>query len=202
MGVGYQVAYHLGITPWESAGEAGEGQLGALLDREESERKRPFGRAVDLGCGRGSFCIELARRGWDVTGVDNVAKAVDAARERAVAAGADATFVLADVTTLTADQVGRGVDFFLDVGCFHGLRDSQRAAMGRSVTGLAAPGATALLLAFRPGRRGPLPRGASQADIESAFGGWTVVDEVVAETSGMPGPLRNAAPRFYRLRRV
>jgi SAM-dependent methyltransferase len=201
MGVGYQLAYQLGITPWESAGEAGETQLAALLDREESERIRPFGRAVDLGCGRGSFCIELARRGWEVTGVDNVTKAVEAARERAAAAGAEATFVVADVTTLTADQVGRGVSFFLDVGCFHGLHDSQRAAMGRSVTEVAADGATLLLLAFRPGRRGPLPRGASQADIELAFDGWTVVDEVIAETSGMPGPLRNAAPRFYRLRR-
>jgi SAM-dependent methyltransferase len=201
MSVGYQLAYRLGITPWESAGEAGESQLTALLNREESERERPFGRAIDLGCGRGTFCIELARRGWEVTGVDNVAAAVQAARERAVAAGVEANFVKADVTTLTADQVGRGIGFFLDIGCFHGLHDSQRTAMGRSVTNVAAPGATLLLLAFRPGRRGPLPRGASLADIESAFDGWTVVDQVVAETSGMPGPLRNAAPRFYRLRR-
>jgi hypothetical protein len=136
-----------------------------------------------------------------VTGVDNVPQAVESARERAAAAHVDATFRVADVTALSAEEIGRDFEFFLDIGCFHGLRDQQRAAMGRSVTALAAPNATLVLLAFGPGRRGPLPSGASQDDIESAFAGWTVVDNIPAETAGMPGPLKKAEPRLYRLRR-
>jgi len=56
--------------------------------------------------------------------------------------------------------------------------------------------ATLLMLAFQPGRRGPLPRGADRGDIETAFPGWTVLDEEPADVSGMPGPLKSAAPRW------
>jgi hypothetical protein len=47
--------YRLGIRPWERYGAAAAGSIAALLDREESERPRPLGRALDLGCGRGQF---------------------------------------------------------------------------------------------------------------------------------------------------
>jgi hypothetical protein len=69
------------------------------------------------------------------------------------------------------------------------------------VTALAAPDATLLLLAFQPGKRGPLPRGADQDEVERAFDGWTTVDTVPAVTDGMPAPLRKAAPTWYRMRR-
>lgn len=198
---GYQVAYQLGVTPWERAGEAGVHQLASLLDREERERSAPYGKALDLGCGRGMHSVTLARRGWDVTGVDVVPKAVKAARERAAAAGVDVNFLVADVTTLSPSEVGKGFDFFLDVGCLHGLNDEQRQAMAATVSGLAATDATLLLFAFQPGKRGPLPSGADQAHIESVFTGWTLVESDAAETAGMPGPLKKAAPRLFRLRR-
>ena len=56
-------------------------------------------------------------------------------------------------------------------------------------------------LAFQPGHRGPIPRGASRPDIEMAFPGWTVLDDQAADASGMPDRLKSAAPRWYRLRR-
>lgn len=201
MARGYQVAYQLGVAPWERAGEAGADQLASLLGREEQERSAPYGKALDLGCGRGSHSVTLARRGWEVTGVDVVPKAIKAARERATAEGVDVNFLVADVTALSPNEVGKGFEFLLDVGCFHGLNDEQRQAMATSVTALAAADATLLLFAFQPGKRGPLPRGADQDKIQSAFTGWTVVDSDGAETAGMPGPLKKAAPRLYRLRR-
>jgi SAM-dependent methyltransferase len=172
-----------------------------LFDREESERGVPLGRALDLGCGRGTHSITLAQRGWTVTGVDSVPRAIKGARQRAEAAGVSVDFRVADVGALSRADVGADVDFFLDVGCFHGLDDAARVAMGRSVTGVAAPTATLLMLAFLPGRRGPLPRGVDERGIETAYRGWSVVDSTDAETSGMPGPLKNSAPRWYRLRR-
>jgi SAM-dependent methyltransferase len=119
-----------------------------VLDREEAERSRPLGRAIDLGCGRGLYTAELARRGWEAVGVDNVPRAIDAANRRGVSG---ATFVVGDVTDLAPADLGT-FDFFLDVGCFSGLSPEQRLAEGRGVSALANAGATLLVLAFGPTR--------------------------------------------------
>jgi SAM-dependent methyltransferase len=75
----YARMYRFGITPWERYGTAAAGSIAALLDREETGRCSPFGRALDLGCGRGQYTRELARRGWQTVGIDCVPAAIDAA---------------------------------------------------------------------------------------------------------------------------
>jgi SAM-dependent methyltransferase len=200
MSLGYRLAYRVGITPWEKAGEAAAEQFSGLLDREEAGRTRPFGRALDLGCGSGGHTIDLAERGWTATGVDAVERALASARTRPGSAAAG--FVVGDVTDLGATGLQGPFEFFLDVGCFHGLGDSQRTAVGREVTALASTSATLLLLAFRPGGRALLPRGAGRVDLERAFPGWRVLSEDPADTSGMPAPLRRTAPQWFRLQRV
>ena len=200
MSLGYALAYATGIAPWEKAAEADREGLDRLFGREEADRGGP-GRMLDLGCGSGVHTVALAARGWKATGVDQIGAAVRRARRRADSRRVTADFVQADVTALDPAELGSGFDFFLDVGCFHGLSDRQRAELGSSVTALAAAGATLLMLAFTPGvSRRPLPRGADAADIERAFPGWQVVDSEAAVTDGMPRPLRRAAPVWYRLR--
>lgn len=61
--------------------------------------------------------------------------------------------------------------------------------------------ATVLLPASEPGRRGSLPRGASSDQVEAALPHRRVVDDTFADITGVPGPLKEAAPRWYRLRR-
>ncbi|WP_166486542.1 SAM-dependent methyltransferase [Blastococcus saxobsidens] len=122
-------------------------------------------------------------------------------QDRACGRGDEVRFIEGDVTHLRRDEVGE-TDFFLDVGCFHGLTDAQRAAMGERLTAVATREATLLVLAFRPGRRPLLPRGASRTDVGSTFPGWAVTDEEPADVTGMPGPLKRTAPRWYRLRRT
>ncbi len=199
MSAGYALAYRVGVTPWERAGESGAAQLGRLLDREEQDRPRPLGRALDLGCGTGQHTLELAERGWTAVGVDNIERALDRARGRAATGGA--RFVLGDVTDLAASGVGDGFGFLLDVGCFHGLGDDQRRRYGQGVTAASTPEATLLMLCFAPGRRIGLPRGADRSDVEAALPAWTVVAEEPADTTGLPGPLKRTAPRWLRLRR-
>ena len=75
----YARMYRFGFTPWERYGTAATASISALLDREEIERSRPLGRALDLGCGRGHYTPELARRGWEAVGIDNVPAAIEAA---------------------------------------------------------------------------------------------------------------------------
>ncbi|KGN41807.1 class I SAM-dependent methyltransferase [Knoellia aerolata] len=196
MSVGYAVAYRLGIRPWERAGSAAQASFDALLDREEAERPRPPGRALDLGCGRGHNTVTLAGRGWDAVGVDNIQRALDDAR---ASAPAGAKFVQGDVTALSTSTLGT-FDFFLDVGCFHGLSKEQQAAEARGVTSLANPGATLLMVAFSPHGLPLLPSGVTSEDVATAYAGWAIESVEPADTTGMPKPLRRTAPQWYRLR--
>ncbi|MEN6571365.1 MAG: class I SAM-dependent methyltransferase [Anaerolineaceae bacterium] len=41
------------------------------------------GKLVDLACGEGSFALEMARKGWDVTGIDQSEEMLRLARNRA-----------------------------------------------------------------------------------------------------------------------
>ena len=118
---GCALAYRLGCTPWERYGTAAAASIAAPLDREEQERPRPPGRALDLGCG-GRYTRRLAERGWDAVGVDYVPQAVAAAVRNGVPG---ARFRVGDVTDLRALGLG-SFDFFLDVGCWQGLAPAER----------------------------------------------------------------------------
>jgi SAM-dependent methyltransferase len=198
----YKIAYSIGFTPWENAAThrpAAE-HIAQLFDREQRERRAPYGNALDLGCGTGFWSVDLASRGWQVTGIDFVSKAINKARERAQKAGLDVRFLQGDITALRAARVGSDFQLIWDFGTMHGLSRVQREAAGREISAVAAPDATMLILAWAPGWRGPLPHGASRTDIEIAFPDWKVVDVDIFDASGLPLPLRNVGPRCYRLR--
>jgi SAM-dependent methyltransferase len=206
MSVAYKLLYGIGFTPWEDLAEvpAIRDGVSELFAREEAEREPPYGPMLDLGCGSGIWAVEAAKRGWEVTGVDIVPKALRRARDRVHEAGVDVRLVEGDVTKLRSTEIGSDFSFFLDLGLFHDeLTDEQRAAMGREVTALAAPGATLLMVAWELGRRGPLPRGASRDQIETAYPEWEVVDEVPVEQPrvSLYRFMRNPHTRIYRLRR-
>lgn len=198
----YQLHYLLGIAPWERMETLPSGdQAIAFLVREEGARQPPYGRALDLGCGTGVWSVRLAQRGWEVTGVDIVPKAVRAARQRARRAGVDAQFVHGSVTALSVAGVGSGFRLILDFGVVHGLSPEQVRAVGREVTAVAAADATLVMYAVMPGRRGPLPRGVSREQVEEAFAEWTITHEERFDTTGIPRLMEKARPRWYRLRR-
>jgi SAM-dependent methyltransferase len=197
----YRFLYRVGFKPWEQDAPNVAPELRALLDREEASRKPPYGPALDLGCGTGNWSVELARRGWEVVGIDVVPKAIAGARKRAQAAGVEVAFVRGDVTTLRDAGIGSGFSFFLDVECFNHLTDAQRLAVGHEVNAVAAPDATMLLLVWARARRGPFPPGASRDDLTTAFPGWRIVDEHRYE-GALPRPLKNIAPQWYRLARM
>ena len=191
----YAGMYRFGFTPWERYGTAAAASIADLLDREEKERSRPFGRALDLGCGRGQYTPELAERGWEAVGVDYVPAAI----ETAAAKTKSVRYVVGDVTRLPSAQLGT-FDFFLDIGCFQGLDAGQRLAEGEGVRALANPGATLLLLSFGPGRWQRLVGGASQQQVQAAFAGWELLDAEPADTAGLGWPMNRTVPRWYRLR--
>lgn len=200
----YELAYKLGFHPWEDAAEHPPfvATLSELLDREETDREPPFGRALDLGTGSAIWAVELARRGWQVTGVDIVEKALERGRERVKEAGVDVQLVRSDVTDLDRGAVGSGYDLLLDTGTFHDFSSVQRTAMGRSVTAVAAPTATLFLLVW-PRRRRPLIRGADREHVQAAFPDWTITDVVPShfELPKILEPILRPDEHWYRLRR-
>jgi SAM-dependent methyltransferase len=203
MSVIYKILYQVGFTPWEGSAQQARArkQISAMFDREEDGRQPPHGPALDLGCGGGLWSIELARRGWEVTGIDIVPKALRTARERAREAGVEVRFVQGDLATLRAAEVGSGFRLLLDFGAVHGLREAQREAVGREVSAVAAADATLLMLAFPPGRRGPLPRGMSHADIEATYPGWKVTEGDALDAELPRIVKKDGEPHWYRLTR-
>ena len=201
----YRLAYAIGFHPWEDLAEHPPfaGELLELVAREEDGYGPPYGSALDLGTGSAVLGVELAKRGWEVTGIDIVEKALRRARERIEAAGVEMRLVSGDVTALRQAGVGSGFRLLLDTGTFHGLTDTQRMAMGKEVSAVAAPDATLILDCFAPRHRGPLPRGASRDEVERAFPEWRITDVEVADTEP-EDPLARLFrfdERFYRLRR-
>jgi hypothetical protein len=202
--VKYKLAYAIGFHPWEDLAEHPPfaDKLLELVAREEDGHGPPYGSALDLGTGSAVWGVELAKRGWEVTGIEIVEKALRGARERIEAARVDMRLVRGDVTALRDAGVGSGFRLLLDTGTFHGLTDSQRTAMSKEVSAVAAPDATLILDCLAPRHRGPLPRGASREEIERAFPEWRITDVEQADTRpDSIARLFRFDERFYRLRR-
>jgi 2-polyprenyl-3-methyl-5-hydroxy-6-metoxy-1,4-benzoquinol methylase len=70
-------------------------------------RLLPSGSVLDAGCGIGRIAVELARRGYDVAGVDNDQSMLEVARQH------DLPWVDADLSTL---DLGRTFDLVLCAG--------------------------------------------------------------------------------------
>ena len=194
----YKVLWRLGLTPWERM-QASADQASAMFDLEEQDRQPPYGAALDLGSGTGIWSVHLAERGWDVTGVEIVPKALRAAKARAQNAGVEVRFLEGSVAALR--EAGSGFRLVLDFGTVHGLAPAEVKAVAREVSAVTTDDATLLMYAFSPGRKGPTPRGLSREEIEEAYAGWKVVDEQPFDTSGMPKLFKKANPTWYRLQR-
>jgi SAM-dependent methyltransferase len=198
--VAYQLLYRLGFKPWERGGV--DQDLAQFLDGEEQTRTPPYGRALDLGCGTGLQTVELARRGWDAVGIDNVPRAIELGRRRPVTGSV--RFVLGNVTDLVGAGVGDGFSLFVDRGCFHGLDDAQRTTVACDVTDLATEDAVLLLFAWGTGVPSYLPRGAEPGEVAAAFDEGELTDVKELPGEGLPPPLRRrrVPSRWLRLERA
>lgn len=194
----YTRLYRWGVTPWERYRGVAAESLAQLLDLEEAHRTPPFGRALDLGCGRGLLTPRLAERGWDATGVDIVPAAVASARSPEREDGHRVQYVEGDVTALGGLGLG-SFDLFLDVGCFQGLGAEQRTAEGRGVTALARPGAALLMLAFGRTAMRSLVGGVSRDEVQAAFPDGELLDVRPAPTDGLGWPMNRTSPQWYRI---
>ena len=194
----YRLMYRLGFHPWDRT--PGPEILGRVV---EGPGGLPPGRALDVGCGTGRDAVYLAKRGWQVTAVDLVPRALEKARQRAGGEGVEVRWITGDAGDLGALGLEPGYTLLFDLGCLHGLPDPARAREVAALTELAAPQATLVLLAMRRGRRPVLPRGMEEEEIiDLAGGAWRLMETSQLEDPSMPPPIRWARPTVYRLIRT
>jgi SAM-dependent methyltransferase len=195
--VPYRLMYALGVAPWERRDF--EGQWQPLF---EGPLALEPGRALDIGCGSGRDAVHLGKRGWRVTAIDFVDKALARARQRGLDEGIEVQWVQGDVADLGRLGLEPGYTLVYDFGCIQGLPDPARRGAAAGLTELAAPGARLLLLAFKAARRLLLPRGMDREHVVALLGeGWELEDARSVVSEDMPPPVRRAQPSIYRLSR-
>jgi SAM-dependent methyltransferase len=186
--------YLRGRTPWDTGISPPE-----LVDAVEGLHALRPGRALDLGCGTGTNCLYLARRGWHATGIDFVGSAVARANAKLRRAGSlpgSARFIRGDVTALDALSIGEPFNLLFDLGCFHGLPVERRASYAAGIIHHAAPGALYLLYAFLPSDVSARPIGISPDELHALF---TPAFTIEREAHGSDPRARASA--WYWLRR-
>lgn len=115
-----------------------------VLDRLARELPPPA-RLLDLGCGFGKNARELARRGYEVAGVDVAERAVLRARELL---GTPEGFAVAAADDLP--WPGGTFDAVLDVGCLHCTPAATRPASLREAARVLRPAGVLCSRIFRP----------------------------------------------------
>jgi SAM-dependent methyltransferase len=135
----YELMYGRFRAPWDI------GPRKELMELVQS-RRIPPGRAIDLGSGTASNCIFLAQRGFEVTGVDYAAAAIELGRRRAAQAGVAVNFVRDDLTNLR--HVKGKFDLLVDYGTLDDLSLRHRELYMQNILPLTHPGSRFLLYCF------------------------------------------------------
>jgi 2-polyprenyl-3-methyl-5-hydroxy-6-metoxy-1,4-benzoquinol methylase len=137
------------------------------LERALAAHPLVGGRALDLGTGPATQAFALARRGFEVTGSDLSAHAIELARARAAEQGVAVDFVQDDILNT---KLQGSFDLILDRGCYHVFEPELRSRYARTVTTLIKPLGLLFLKCFseeQPGDVGPYQ--SSPAQIEATF---------------------------------
>ncbi len=109
-----------------------------VIDLIERATKLSAGdRLIDVGCGRGRHAVELAARGYNVTGIDLSKRSIEAARDRARDEHVAVDFQVGDMREPVCDACFDGaVNLFTAFGYFEAEAEHQRAvdAIAASLT--------------------------------------------------------------------
>lgn len=95
---------------------------------ESTLHPAPEARVLDVGCGRGRHAIQLAQRGYRVTGIDLSEPSVQEARQSAAAHDVPAIFDVRDMRDPVCEACFEGVvNLFTTFGYFDDDAENQRA---------------------------------------------------------------------------
>ena len=152
------------------------------------------GRALDLACGSGTNAVWLAQAGWQVTGVDWSAVALEKARNRAARAEVEVEWIQADLLDWQPAQSA----FDLVTVLFLHLVPEERRAVYAAAARAVAPGGRLLVIGHDRQNlgQGPGPQEAERlftaaelgAEMEAAVPGVTTEEALVVHRAPEQGP--------------
>lgn len=105
------------------------------------------GKALDIGCGAGTDSVYLAGKGWEVTSLDFMPKALEFTEQRATAAGVRVNPVEADITTW---EPPHEYDLVLDHGLLHNMDPIRYAAYREQILRALSDDGDFVLLHWHP----------------------------------------------------
>lgn len=177
-----------------------------LVDAVESGKIKPC-QAVDLGCGAGNYSVWLARRGFDVTGLDISEKAISYAEELADKNGVECHFEAIDLLG-DLEKYHSTFDFAFDWELLHHIFPEDRERYLDNVRRILRSGGLYLSICFseadpdfggegktRKTRIGTVLYFSSEDELRELYGPrFQILDLETAEIKGKYGPhLVNAA---------
>ena len=157
----FEDAYAAGAPPWDIHGPQ------PVIERlaKAGEIVAPV---LDAGCGTGENALYLAARGLEVTGVDVVPRAVEAARDKARARGLAAEFLVLDALRL--GELGRTFATVIDSGLFHVFEGAETELYVGALAAVLHPGGRCYVHGVGDLEPGPGPRRLTRDELRAAFG--------------------------------
>jgi ubiquinone/menaquinone biosynthesis C-methylase UbiE len=104
------------------------------------------GKTLDICCGAGTNTVYLAKKGFDVTGIDISKTAIEYAKTKALQARAGIRFMVQDFLQLPFRD--EEFDFVFDMGCFHHVRVEDRPTFIDGVQRVLKKGGSYMLTCF------------------------------------------------------
>ncbi|HWR59922.1 MAG TPA: class I SAM-dependent methyltransferase [Thermodesulfovibrionales bacterium] len=117
-----------------------------LRDLVDSGKIKPC-KVIELGCGAGNYVIYLATKGFDSTGVDIAASAIDIAKKSAAEKGVKCKFITADVLG-DMTEINELYDLAYDWEVLHHIFPEDREKYISNVYRLLKPGGKYLSVCF------------------------------------------------------
>jgi len=173
--------------PWD-VGEP-EKELVRLV---ESGYLKPTDNVLDLGCGTGTDSIYLAKKGFQVVGIDISPSAVKKAETKAKNDQVTAQCHFYPRDALDLSFLKSKFDFVFDKTCLGGIDSPRRGEYVRSVKEVLAPSAKFLLIAISDSDSSKDPGNLSQNDIQNLFGAEFAIVSIEPTTLKHVGHEREA----------
>jgi len=149
-----------------------------LVELVENGRMK-ISKALDIGCGTGTNVLYLAKKGFEVYGVDISKVAIRKATAKARERGLKCNFRVLNFTEPQAvSKAFSTFDILLDLGCLHSLSSRDRDGYADSLRVVSHTGSLYLLWCFLRGPRWSCgPPGVDEQEVESRFSNQFLIIE-------------------------